>query len=130
MNNSGLQIGIETEIVLGLRPLLAAGATPDVESFAKRLVTHYNGVSKETGFPKIHSDNGPGTNIEWSVTDEQTISPNSCGSSECKLCLQFFFFKVPFNPESLLIAITVAVATPPKLEILAAWPVVKCGASS
>lgn len=70
MNNSGLQIGIETEIILGLRPLLAAGAIPDVESFAKRLVTHYNGVSKETGLLKIHSDNGLGTNIEWLVTDD------------------------------------------------------------
>lgn len=68
--------------------------------------------------------------IKLSVTDDQSVSLNSCGGSECKLCLQFFYFRVPSNPESLLIAISVAVATPLKLEILVALPVARCGASS
>lgn len=135
MNNSGLQIDIETEIVLSLQAYFAAGDIPEFESLAKRLVTHYNGVSKEFGLPKMHRDygdiyDGPGTIIELLVTDDQSISPNSCGGRECKLCLQFFYFRVPSNPEFHLSAISVAVATPPKLEILAAWPVARCGASS
>lgn len=103
---------------------------PNFESLAKRLDTHYDGVSNKVGFPKRHRDigviyEGPGTIIELSVTDDQSISPNSWGGSGFKLCLQFFYFRVPSNPESLLIAIFVAVATPPKLEILAAWPVAR-----
>lgn len=73
---------------------------------------------------------GPGIIIKLLVTDDQIISPNSCEGSECKLCQQFFYLRVSSNPESLLIAISVAVATPLNLEILVALPVARCGASS
>lgn len=57
---------------------------PDIEKCAKSLTERYNEMTIGSGYPMIHSGineeyEGLNVSLEWSVTDDQSISPNSSG---------------------------------------------------
>lgn len=89
MGDAGVQVGVETEMILSIREP-PQGQMPDLERFAKGFARHYNGLTKGSKYPRMHTDidgtyEGMDVNTEWSVTDDQSVSPTSSGPNNCEL---------------------------------------------
>ena len=88
MATTGIQIGVENEVFLRLREPPSHGM-PDIVGFANRLSRFYNEATARTNHPRMHSDidgayEGKGVNVEWSLTDDQSILPSSSRSTDCE----------------------------------------------
>lgn len=86
MFSSGFQIGIETEVLLSLRETSQNGVS-DLQTVATSVVNAYNSTNKRE-YPRMHLDidgqyDGPNDTLEWSITDDVTVRPNS-GNNQCK----------------------------------------------
>lgn len=126
LDTSGLKIGIETEMLLSLRETPKNGM-PDIDKYAKDFAIYYNEATAVYDYPRMHADidaanNGKGVNIEWSVTDDQSILSDASGDTACKLYQRSLYYKSPSTP-------TTAFKYPPPPPIAAACATRACGSS-
>lgn len=91
MATSGFQFGIELEMFL-IPYVHRPNHMLDLEEFAESLTKHYNKLTTGSCYPLMHGDingeyEGINAEIEWSVTDDQSISPNSTIDNCCELAI-------------------------------------------